>query len=593
MLFQEGKNKMKRLLSYLKPHPFITVMAPLFKMLEATFELFVPLVVAQMIDVGIGEKDSVYLWEMGGLLILLGIVGFSFSLTAQYFAAKSAVSAGMAIRSDLFAHINTFSYQEIDTIGTSTLINRMTNDVNQIQNGVNMFLRLFLRSPFVVLGAMVMAFTVDVKAAVPFVITIPALLLVVFAILLASMPLYQKVQKQLDQVLLSTRENLLGIRVVRAFARQKEEMGRFRQESDALYKKQLFVGKISALLNPLTYVLINLGIVAVLYFGGRQVDTGSLSQGQVIALINYMSQILTELVKLANLIILLSRALASLARVNAIFDMESSIPEAGESLSVQDELSVDPSVPAVSFENVGFTYAGARQETLHGISFRAMPGETIGIIGGTGSGKSTLANLIPRFYDCTVGTIRLFGRDIKTLRPASIRKHIGVVPQKATIFSGSLKKNMQWGKRDATDEEIYQALTTAQAREFVDSKKQGLQLMIQQGGSNLSGGQKQRLTIARALVGRPSILILDDSASALDFATDAKLRKAIKESTENMTVFIISQRVSAIRNANHILVMDDGSPAGYGTHEELLHSNQVYQEICASQSVGKEAFTNV
>mgnify|MGYP003281259536 CR=1 FL=1 len=584
---------MKRLLSYLKPHPFITVMAPLFKMLEATFELFVPLVVAQMIDVGIGEKDSVYLWEMGGLLILLGIVGFSFSLTAQYFAAKSAVSAGMAIRSDLFAHINTFSYQEIDTIGTSTLINRMTNDVNQIQNGVNMFLRLFLRSPFVVLGAMVMAFTVDVKAAVPFVITIPALLLVVFAILLASMPLYQKVQKQLDQVLLSTRENLLGIRVVRAFARQKEEMGRFRQESDALYKKQLFVGKISALLNPLTYVLINLGIVAVLYFGGRQVDTGSLSQGQVIALINYMSQILTELVKLANLIILLSRALASLARVNAIFDMESSIPEAGESLSVQDELSVDPSVPAVSFENVGFTYAGARQETLHGISFRAMPGETIGIIGGTGSGKSTLANLIPRFYDCTVGTIRLFGRDIKTLRPASIRKHIGVVPQKATIFSGSLKKNMQWGKRDATDEEIYQALTTAQAREFVDSKKQGLQLMIQQGGSNLSGGQKQRLTIARALVGRPSILILDDSASALDFATDAKLRKAIKESTENMTVFIISQRVSAIRNADHILVMDDGSPAGYGTHEELLHSNQVYQEICASQSVGKEAFTNV
>lgn len=584
---------MKRLLSYLKPHPFITVMAPLFKMLEATFELFVPLVVAQMIDVGIGEKDSVYLWEMGGLLILLGIVGFSFSLTAQYFAAKSAVSAGMAIRSDLFAHINTFSYQEIDTIGTSTLINRMTNDVNQIQNGVNMFLRLFLRSPFVVLGAMVMAFTVDVKAAVPFVITIPALLLVVFAILLASMPLYQKVQKQLDQVLLSTRENLLGIRVVRAFARQKEEMGRFRQESDALYKKQLFVGKISALLNPLTYVLINLGIVAVLYFGGRQVDTGSLSQGQVIALINYMSQILTELVKLANLIILLSRALASLARVNAIFDMESSIPEAGESLSVQDELSVDPSVPAVSFENVGFTYAGARQETLHGISFRAMPGETIGIIGGTGSGKSTLANLIPRFYDCTVGTIQLFGRDIKTLRPASIRKHIGVVPQKATIFSGSLKKNMQWGKRDATDEEIYQALTTAQAREFVDSKKQGLQLMIQQGGSNLSGGQKQRLTIARALVGRPSILILDDSASALDFATDAKLRKAIKESTENMTVFIISQRVSAIRNADHILVMDDGSPAGYGTHEELLHSNQVYQEICASQSVGKEAFTNV
>ncbi len=580
---------MKRLLSYLKPHPFITVMAPLFKMLEATFELFVPLVVARMIDVGIAEKDGPYLWKMGGLLILLGIVGFSFSLTAQYFAAKSAVSAGMAMRSDLFAHINTFSYQEIDTIGTSTLINRMTNDVNQIQNGINMFLRLFLRSPFVVLGAMIMAFTVDVKAAVPFAVTIPALLAVVFAILLASMPLYQKVQKQLDQVLLNTRENLLGIRVVRAFARQKEEMGRFRQDTEELYKKQIFVGKISALLNPLTYVIINLGIIAVLYFGGRQVNMGDLSQGQVIALINYMSQILTELVKLANLIILLSRALASLARVNAIFDVNASIPDAGEDLSVSEAGS---SIPAVSFENVGFTYAGSRQETLHGISFQVMPGETIGIIGGTGSGKSTLASLIPRFYDCTSGTIRLFGKDIKALRPSSIRRLISIVPQKATIFSGSLRKNMQWGKRNATDEEIYQALDIAQAREFVDSKNKGLELMIQQGGSNLSGGQKQRLTIARALVGQPNILILDDSASALDFATDARLRKAIKESTENMTVFIISQRVSAIRNADHILVMDDGRPAGYGTHQELLRSNQVYQEICASQSAGKEAGAN-
>lgn len=580
---------MKRLLSYLKPHPFITVMAPLFKMLEATFELFVPLVVARMIDVGIAEKDGPYLWKMGGVLILLGIVGFSFSLTAQYFAAKSAVSAGMAMRSDLFAHINTFSYQEIDTIGTSTLINRMTNDVNQIQNGINMFLRLFLRSPFVVLGAMIMAFTVDVKAAVPFAVTIPALLAVVFAILLASMPLYQKVQKQLDQVLLNTRENLLGIRVVRAFARQKEEMGRFRQDTEELYKKQIFVGKISALLNPLTYVIINLGIIAVLYFGGRQVNMGDLSQGQVIALINYMSQILTELVKLANLIILLSRALASLARVNAIFDVNASIPDAGEDLSVSEAGS---SIPAVSFENVGFTYAGSRQETLHGISFQVMPGETIGIIGGTGSGKSTLASLIPRFYDCTSGTIRLFGKDIKALRPSSIRRLISIVPQKATIFSGSLRKNMQWGKRNATDEEIYQALDIAQAREFVDSKNKGLELMIQQGGSNLSGGQKQRLTIARVLVGQPNILILDDSASALDFATDARLRKAIKESTENMTVFIISQRVSAIRNADHILVMDDGRPAGYGTHQELLRSNQVYQEICASQSAGKEAGAN-
>ncbi|MGI6009931.1 MAG: ABC transporter ATP-binding protein [Ruminococcus sp.] len=574
---------MNRLLRYIKPHPFITVLAPLFKMLEATFELFVPLVVAKMIDIGIAGNNSLYLWKMSALLILLGILGFGFSLTAQYFAAKSAVSAGTAMRSDLFSHINTLSYQEIDSIGTSTLINRMTNDVNQVQNGLNMFLRLFLRSPFVVFGAMVMAFTVNVRAAVPFVIIIPVLLIVVFAILLASMPLYKKVQKQLDRVLLSTRENLLGIRVVRAFAKQREEKNHFRSETDILYKKQIFVGKISALLNPLTYVLINLGIVAVLYFGGHQVDEGNLSQGQVIALINYMSQILTELVKLANLIILLSRALASLGRVNAVFEMKPSIQNTG------NKMDVNESFPAVSFEDVGFAYAGSSEETLQGISFQVMPGETVGVIGGTGSGKSTLANLIPRFYDCTSGTIRLFGQDIKTLLPSSIRKHVGIVPQKASVFSGSLRKNMQWGKKNASDEEIYQALAIAQAKEFVDGKRQGLDFMIQQGGSNLSGGQKQRLTIARALVGRPDILILDDSASALDFATDARLRRAIKKSTGNMTVFIISQRVSAIRNADHILVMDDGRPAGFGTHQELLLSNELYQEICSSQHVGKEA----
>ena len=573
---------MNRLLHYVKPHPFITVMAPLFKMLEATFELFVPLVVAQMIDVGIARQDAHYLWKMGALLILLGVVGFGFSLTAQYFAAKSAVSMGMAMRSDLFRHIQTFSYREIDQIGTSTLINRMTNDVNQVQNGFNMFLRLFLRSPFVVFGAMIMAFTVNVRAAVPFVVTIPALLVVVFAILLASMPLYKKVQKQLDRVLLTTRENLLGIRVVRAFARQLEEKKRFREETDGLYRKQIFVGKISALLNPLTYVLINLGIIAVLYFGGRQVDAGDLTQGQVIALINYMSQILTELVKLANLIILLSRALASLARVNAVFDVKPSITDTG------DDAVPTPGAPAVSFENVSFAYAGAKKETLHRLNFSVLPGETLGIIGGTGSGKSTLANLIPRFYDCTAGTIRLFGRDIRSLRPSSIRSRVGIVPQKATVFSGSLRKNMQWGKADATDEEIYRALDIAQAKTFVDEKDQGLDLWIEQGGNNLSGGQKQRLTIARALVGRPDILILDDSASALDFATDARLRKAIRQSTHGMTVFLISQRVSAIRGADHILVLDDGAPAGYGTHEELLDSNPLYQEICASQHVGKE-----
>lgn len=578
---------MKRLLHYIKPHRFITIMAPLFKMLEATFELFVPLVVAQMIDVGIAGNNSLYLWKMLVLLIALGAIGFGFSLTAQYFAAKSAVSVGMSMRSDLFAHINTFSYQEIDSIGTSTLINRMTNDINQVQNGLNMFLRLFLRSPFVVFGAMIMAFTVDVRAALPFAAAIPVLMVVVFAILLISMPLYKKVQKQLDQVLLTTRENLSGIRVVRAFAKQQTEKSRFQEETNSLYHKQIFVGKISALLNPLTYVIINLGIVAVLFFGGRQVNMGNLTQGQVIALINYMSQILTELVKLANLIILLSRAMASLGRVNAVFDVSPSIRDAGEEAFAADRS------PAVLFENVGFAYAGSRKETLRGISFSVMQGETIGIIGGTGSGKSTLANLIPRFYDCTSGMIRLFGKDMKTLRPSFIREHVGVVPQKPAVFSGSLRENMQWGKQGASDEEIYWALDIAQAREFVESKQQGLDLKIQQGGSNLSGGQKQRLTIARALVGQPDILILDDSASALDFATDAKLRKAIKESTENMTVFIISQRVSAIRNADHILVLDDGKPAGYGTHEELLDSNGLYQEICSSQNVGKGAAANV
>lgn len=583
---------MKRLLKYLAPHPFITVMAPLFKMLEATFELFVPLVVAKMIDIGISQKDELYLLKMGLLLVLLGVLGFTFSLTAQYFAAKSAIIAGMSMRSDLFSHINTLSWSEIDTIGTSTLINRMTNDVNQVQNGINMFLRLFLRSPFVVLGAMIMAFTVDTKAARPFAVTIPVLLLVVFAILLSSMPLYKKVQKQLDRVLLSTRENLLGIRVVRAFARQKEEKAHFRQETNHLYQKQIFVGKISALLNPLTYVIINLGIIAVLYFGGQQVNMGDLSRGQVIALINYMSQILTELIKLANLIILMSKTLASLTRVNAVFDMKPSISNTGIFLSRTDAVSSAAPVPAVSFEHVSFTYSGSRQETLHDISFQAMPGETIGIIGGTGSGKSTLANLIPRFYDCTYGTIRLFGHDSHTLRPDSIRNLIGMVPQKATVFSGSLRQNMQWRKRNASDEEINTALQIAQAKEFVDSKKEGLDLIIQQGGSNLSGGQKQRLTIARALVGQPDILILDDSACALDFATDARLRQALKANTTNMTVFIISQRVSAIRNADHILVLDDGHLVGNGTHQDLWDSNKIYREICDSQSVGKECTVN-
>ena len=574
---------MKRLLTYLKRHPLATLFAPLFKMLEASFELFVPLVVAKMIDIGIYQKNAGYLWRMGALLVLLGIIGFGFAITAQYFAAKSAVSTGRDLRNDLFAHINTLSFKEIDTLGTSTLINRMTNDVNQVQNGINMFLRLFLRSPFVVFGAMVMAFTVDAKAAIPFVIVIPALAVVVFAILLITMPLYKNVQKQLDDVLLSTRENLLGIRVVRAFNRQESEMESFGKKSSQLFFRQIHVGKISALLNPVTYVIINLGIIAILWSGGNQVYLGRLTQGQVIALINYMSQILVELIKLANLIILLSKAIASLNRVNNIFDMQPSIKEEGAFLASKTPIGSIAGTAAVEFKNVSFSYNETAKEVLSNITFKAMPGQTIGIIGGTGSGKSSLVNLIPRFYDVQNGSVEVDGGNVKTLNPVSIRKHIGMVPQKAQLFKGTLRENMRWGRKNATDEEIYQALEIAQAKEFVDSKDQGLDLMIEQNGSNLSGGQKQRLTIARALVKNPDILILDDSASALDFATDARLRKAIKKQIQNRTVFLVSQRVSTIRNADQILVLDDGTLAGIGTHEELLRDNEVYQEICASQ----------
>lgn len=574
---------MKRLLTYLKRHPLATLFAPLFKMLEASFELFVPLVVAKMIDIGIYQKNAGYLWRMGALLVLLGIIGFGFAITAQYFAAKSAVSTGRDLRNDLFAHINTLSFKEIDTLGTSTLINRMTNDVNQVQNGINMFLRLFLRSPFVVFGAMVMAFTVDAKAAIPFVIVIPALAVVVFAILLITMPLYKNVQKQLDDVLLSTRENLLGTRVVRAFNRQESEMESFGKKSSQLFFRQIHVGKISALLNPVTYVIINLGIIAILWSGGNQVYLGRLTQGQVIALINYMSQILVELIKLANLIILLSKAIASLNRVNNIFDMQPSIKEEGAFLASKTPIGSIAGTAAVEFKNVSFSYNETAKEVLSNITFKAMPGQTIGIIGGTGSGKSSLVNLIPRFYDVQNGSVEVDGGNVKTLNPVSIRKHIGMVPQKAQLFKGTLRENMRWGRKNATDEEIYQALEIAQAKEFVDSKDQGLDLMIEQNGSNLSGGQKQRLTIARALVKNPDILILDDSASALDFATDARLRKAIKKQIQNRTVFLVSQRVSTIRNADQILVLDDGTLAGIGTHEELLRENEVYQEICASQ----------
>lgn len=575
---------MKRLLGYLKEHLCVTILAPLFKMLEASFELFVPLVVASMIDVGIGHHDIGYLWKMGGLLILLGIIGFSFSITAQYFAARSAVYTGKSMRSDLFAHMNRFSYQEIDQVGTSTLINRMSNDINQVQNGVNMFLRLFLRSPFVVFGAMFMAFTVDHKAAISFVFTITALAVVVGLILWITMPMYKKVQKQVDGVLKSTRENLLGIRVIRAFNRQRSEEENFRLQSGQLYNKQIHVGKISALLNPLTYMIINLGIIAILWSGGKQVDLGYLTQGQIIALINYMSQILVELVKLANLLIILSRAFASLDRVDQIFALEPSMKETGKT-----DIEEKKDTPILEFKDTSFVYHSARKETIHPFDFAVKEGETIGVIGGTGSGKSTFVSLIARLYDVTSGRILYRGVDEKELKPEFIRGKIGFVPQKASLFEGSLRDNMKWGKEDATDEEIYQALDIAQAREFVDQKEQGLDFRIEQNGGNLSGGQKQRLTIARALVRKPEILILDDSASALDFATDARLRKAIKENTDNMTVFLVSQRVSTIRNADHILVLDDGKIAGIGTHLQLLKENQVYKEICASQMAGEEA----
>ena len=569
---------MKRLLHYLSGYKLESNLGPLFKMLEASFELFVPLVVASMIDVGIKQSNAAYILRQGGLLILLGIIGLACSLTAQYFAAKASVSAATCLRNDLFQHISNLSYPEIDTVGTSTLITRMTSDINQVQTGINMVLRLFLRSPFVVFGAMIMAFTVDVKAAMAFVVVIPLLSVVVFGILLISMPLYKKVQKQLDRVMLTTRENLMGVRVIRAFNRQKSETARFEEENGLLVRFQVFVGKISALLNPVTYIMINFAIIAVVWIGALQVGAGIITQGKVVALVNYMSQILVELVKLANLMIIISKSVACMNRVDTIFKMEPSIKEKNKVFASQEN-----SLPKLVFDQVSFLYAGAKEESLSGIDFSVKKGETIGIIGGTGSGKSTVVNLIPRFYDVALGQVSLDGRDVRDYPLEKLREKIGVVPQKAVLFKGSLRENMQWGKKDASDEEIYRALDIAQAREFVDGKKKGLDLYIEQGGRNLSGGQRQRLTIARALVREPEILILDDSASALDFATDARLRRAIKENTGDMTVFLVSQRAATIRNADQILVLDDGKLAGKGTHKELLSSCALYREICLSQ----------
>ena len=611
---------MKRLLSYMKDYRKESILGPLFKMLEASFELLVPLVVASMVDVGIRNRDAGYIMKMGGLLLLLALVGLACSLTAQYFAAKAATGAGTALRNDLYKHIGTLSYAEIDSVGTATLITRMTSDINQVQNGINMTLRLLLRSPFVVFGAMLMAFTVDLRSAMVFVVTIPVLCVVVFGIMLVSMPLYRSVQRQLDKVLLTTRENLMGVRVIRAFNRQESEVGKFEGENDRLVQMQVFVGKISALLNPVTYVIINVAIVAVIWVGGEQVDSGTITQGKVIALVNYMSQILVELIKMANLIILISKATACMNRVDSIFQVETSVKERGslgggthengslgggiqENVShgkgIQENVShgkedsceslpsTGPSaggpVPKVEFRDMDFVYSGAKAPALSGISFKAMPGQTIGVIGGTGSGKTTLVNLIPRFYDADKGQVLVDGVDVRNHTLDGLRSKIGVVPQRPVLFKGTLRDNMKWGKKDASDEEIYDALNMAQAREFVNDKDQGLMLHIDQGGRNLSGGQRQRLTIARALVRRPEILIMDDSASALDFATDARLRKAIRQGTKDMTVFIVSQRATTIKQADLILVLDEGALAGMGTHRKLLNSCEVYREICLSQ----------
>lgn len=570
---------MKRLLSYMKFYKKESILGPLFKMLEASFELLVPLVVASMVDVGIGNRDQGYIFKMGGLLVALGLIGLACSLTAQYFAAKAATGAGTSLRSDLFAHIGSLSYREIDTLGTATLITRMTSDINQVQNGINMTLRLLLRSPFVVFGAMIMAFTVDVRSAMVFVVTIPVLCVVVFGIMLVSMPLYKGVQRQLDRVLLTTRENLMGVRVIRAFNRQESERRRFEEENGRLVTMQVFVGKISALLNPVTYVIINLAVVAVIWVGAEQVEAGVLTQGKVIALVNYMSQILVELIKMANLIILISKAVACMNRVDSVFAVEGSVKDGRENGSARPEESRS----GVEFRDVSFAYEGAKEESLKDISFQAAMGQTIGVIGGTGSGKTTLVNLIPRFYDVVKGQVLVDGRDVREYSLDALRGAMGIVPQKAVLFKGSLRDNMKWGKMDATDEEIYEALDTAQAREFVDAKGQGLDMDIDQGGKNLSGGQRQRLTIARALVRKPRVLILDDSASALDFATDARLRMAIREKTRDMTVFIVSQRASSIKQADTILVLDEGRLAGAGTHKELLKTCEVYREICLSQ----------
>lgn len=601
---------MKKLLGFLKDYKKESILAPLFKMLEALFELFVPLVMKKIIDVGIANGDRPYIVKMCLLMVALGIIGLACSLTAQFFAAKAAVGCSTKLRHALFAHIQGLTYSEIDQLGTSTMITRMTSDINQVQSGVNMVLRLFMRSPFIVFGAMIMAFTIDVKAALIFVVTIPVLSVIVFGIMMITMPLYKKVQKGLDRVLGKTRENLTGVRVIRAFAQEEKEIEEFGESNTLLTKLQMRVGRISALTNPMTYIVVNLSIAALIWVGALRVDAGIITQGAVIALVNYMSQILVELVKLANLIVTITKALACASRIEKVFEIEpgmvygdaaeyekkkEAVEKAarGHDAANEDRTRETEGAPyAVEFRNVGLTYRGAGAESLSGLNLKVKPGETVGIIGGTGSGKSSVINLIPRYYDATEGEVLVDGVNVKDYPMEALRDKIGMVMQKAVLFKGTIRENLQWGRQDATDEEMYEALEIAQAKEFVDTKDGRLNAIITQGGKNLSGGQKQRLTIARALVRKPEILVLDDSASALDYATDAKLRRALREMENKLTVFIVSQRAASIMHADQIVVLDDGKVAGIGRHEELLASCSVYQEIYYSQfkkEEGKEA----
>lgn len=568
---------MRQLMKYLLPYKKESVIAPLFKMLEASFELLVPLVMASMIDVGIQNRDIGYITKSGLLLIGLGVLGLVSSLTAQYFSAKAAVGMGTGLRHDLFEHIQGLSYSEIDQIGTATLITRMTSDINQIQSGINLLLRLLLRSPFIVIGAMIMAFFIDVKMAFIFVVAVPVLSIVIYGIMALTIPLYKKVQKGLDQMLLTTRENLSGIRVVRAFGTQQKEKEQFEEESHALFVLQTLVGKIAGLMNPMTYLIVNAATIAIIWQGGRQVYFGYLTQGEVIAFVNYMTQILIALVALSNLIVTFTKAIASAGRVNEVFAVKSSI------LSAQEHVKAREQQPEIVFENAGIAYQGNQETSLSGINVTIQKGQTIGIIGGTGSGKTTFVNLIPRFYDATEGSVKVQGVDVREYTLETLRKKIGIVPQKAVLFEGTLRDNMKFGNEDATDQEIYEALEIAQAKEIVDGRKEGLDMQISPNGKNLSGGQRQRFTIARALVRKPEILILDDSASALDYATDARLRKAIAKNSEGMTVLIVSQRASSVMHADRILVFDDGQLVGSGTHEELLERCNVYEEIYSSQ----------